>query len=106
MRILPWIFIALFILTCDAEYQDFETNKESLTKTSTNQPQVLIRETIFNVEIADTVEMRTDGLSGRKELDSNSGMLFLYQTGFPTTYLIFSSVFSAILSSVFSAKDG
>ena len=86
MRILPWIFIALFILTCDTEYHDFENNKESLTKTSTNQPQVLIRETIFNVEIADTVERRTTGLSGRKELDTNSGMLFLYQTGFPTTY--------------------
>lgn len=35
---------------------------------------------IINVEIADTVEKQVRGLSGRKNLPENSGMLFIFNT--------------------------
>lgn len=35
---------------------------------------------IINVEIADTVEKRTKGLSGRQSLPENQGMLFVFAT--------------------------
>lgn len=35
---------------------------------------------IINVEIADTVEKRSKGLSGRKSMPENQGMLFIFNT--------------------------
>ena len=86
MRIFAWTFTTFVILTCNFTHPDFETSQELLTGRAVNQAQVLIRKAIFNVEVAHTVEMRTIGLSGRKELNTDSGMLFLYQTGSPTAY--------------------
>jgi len=41
--------------------------------------QVIINNYVFNVEVANTEAMRTQGLSGRKSLDDNTGMLFVFE---------------------------
>ncbi len=40
---------------------------------------IKINETIFEVEIADTILGRAKGLSGRKTLEENKGMLFIFK---------------------------
>ena len=40
---------------------------------------IKINETIFEVEVADTILGRAKGLSGRKTLEENKGMLFLFK---------------------------
>lgn len=39
-----------------------------------------IDDTVLDVEIADTLEERTRGLSNRKELNERAGMLFIFET--------------------------
>ncbi len=41
-----------------------------------------VGDTFFNVEIADTMRSRTQGLSGRASLAENSGMLFVFPASF------------------------
>ena len=57
------------------------TNNRQLT---TNQAILRIGEKTIPVEIADTVEARTLGLSGRKSLEHNSGLLFVFEN--PSLY--------------------
>lgn len=47
-------------------------------QTSFNQQKVTIRNHTFMVEVADTDRLREKGLSGRKDLSPNTGMLFLF----------------------------
>lgn len=44
-----------------------------------NAPRVCFKEKCFQVEIADMPEERMTGLMGRHRLDSNSGMLFVFE---------------------------
>lgn len=48
------------------------------SKKNTNISQVEINGKIIKVELAKTNEARAKGLSGRKSLDPNSGMLFVF----------------------------
>lgn len=43
-----------------------------------NQTQIRVNETLVKVEVADTVAERSEGLSGRPSLASDSGMLFVF----------------------------
>lgn len=43
------------------------------------QPTITIHSHAFSVEIADTSDERTKGLSGRTNLDENTGMLFVFE---------------------------
>ena len=42
------------------------------------KPTIQIKDAVYTVEIADTDTKRTQGLSGKKGLESNAGMLFLF----------------------------
>ncbi|EKD25527.1 MAG: hypothetical protein ACD_80C00031G0001 [uncultured bacterium (gcode 4)] len=46
-------------------------------KSQTGKP-IFINNQRINVEIADTDSLRSKGLSGRKSLDQNAGMLFIF----------------------------
>ncbi|NQU77639.1 DUF192 domain-containing protein [Candidatus Falkowbacteria bacterium] len=39
-----------------------------------------VRETIFEVEVVDSLDKQIRGLSGRENLEENEGMLFVYNT--------------------------
>ncbi len=41
--------------------------------------EAVIREQVFKIEIADTAVSRMQGLSGRKDLDEQNGMLFVFK---------------------------
>lgn len=43
-----------------------------------NLTQIKVGDNVINVEIADTADTRTKGLSGRENLASDSGMLFVF----------------------------
>lgn len=45
-------------------------------------PAVLLGETTFKVEIVDTQDKRTLGLSGRESLPDDSGMLFVFENSY------------------------
>ena len=68
-------FFVLFISTLLFLTAFFLLQKK---QTSFNQQKVTIRNHPFMVEIADTDGLRTKGLSGRKDLSPNAGMLFLF----------------------------
>ena len=51
----------------------------SSTSTPSKETQVIIKNIVIPVELADTDEKRKKGLGGRESLASNSGMLFVYQ---------------------------
>lgn len=66
-----WILFILLILTVinsDRIYNLFSHQEKT----------ILIADRNFKVEIADTEAKRERGLSGRKNLDSNTGMLFIF----------------------------
>ena len=44
-------------------------------------PAVTVGNAVFEVEIADTPQLRTKGLSGRDTLPDMSGMLFVFESG-------------------------
>jgi len=48
--------------------------------TAYKKTKVLIGSTTFNAEIADTLSLRMKGLSGRRRLADNAGMLFIFPT--------------------------
>jgi len=51
-------------------------------------PQLTLGQTTISVEIADTPQTRAQGLSGRKALPENTGMLFMFpQVGLPTFWM-------------------
>ena len=57
------------------------TPASSPTPTPTPSPAVIIRDTPFAAEIADTPALRTKGLGYRDQLAANSGMLFVFPNG-------------------------
>ena len=94
VSVLFWVSILL--LACSASTVDEMTKVDFPTATieplmtnvpmETNQPletglkpMVLIGEASFIVEVADTQDKRTQGLSGREYLDQGAGMIFLYE---------------------------
>jgi uncharacterized membrane protein (UPF0127 family) len=46
----------------------------------TAEPAITVGNATFTVDLADTPEKRTRGLSGRPPLDANSGMLFVFES--------------------------
>ncbi len=50
-----------------------------ITLSCTSEPQVCFDNSCVNVEIADTLEEKSIGLSSRSSLDEGTGMLFLYE---------------------------
>ncbi len=86
-KILLLVFVTvIFVLSykflpyhcnCDAP---LVTTDSSGYKTS----QIMLGSTKLTAEIADTNELREEGLSGRDSLPTNTGMLFVFQT--PDTY--------------------
>lgn len=94
VSILFWV--PMLLLACSASTIDEMTKVDFPTATiqplmtnvpmETNQPleagskpMVLIGEASFIVELADTQDKRTQGLSGREYLDQGAGMIFLYE---------------------------
>ncbi len=51
---------------------------QDITQTPTKTNQLILGDTTFNLEIADTPATRAQGLSGRTELKTNEGMLFIF----------------------------
>ena len=49
-------------------------------------PLLHIGDTVYAVDLAVTPEERTQGLSGRPSMDTNRGMLFVYETDGPRTF--------------------
>ncbi len=73
--ILFFVFLFLF-LNRDSNFDQISLNqKQENLKTSF----IKIKDTILNVEIADTLEKRTLGLGKRKNLLENNGMLFIFE---------------------------
>lgn len=80
-----WIQLTLLVLVIfGGFYVSFNpTSLGSVTPFTGAQPvaqQVKINETVINVEVADTQALRTQGLSGRDQLDADSGMLFIFDS--------------------------
>lgn len=79
-------FVVLTVIVLAALYATFNaTLIDTLVKSQglvENTPQatkkVKVGETIINVEVADTAELRAKGLGGRASMDSQSGMLFVF----------------------------
>ncbi len=71
LKILTPVLIVLAIII-------FLTEKTQNQLAKTNLPVIKIGEAIVNVEIADTPDKRTLGLSGRTALLPNAGMLFVF----------------------------
>ena len=63
--------ISIFLLVLFISHSLYAENKKVLIKTDKNT-------IIYNVEIADTNEERQKGLMFRKQLNPNSGMLFIF----------------------------
>lgn len=68
------VFSAIFILLLVAVLVRF------LSRKPMNQREVMVGNNIFKVDIADTDLSRMLGLSGRKSLNENEGMLFVFPT--------------------------
>jgi len=79
------------IISADAISQTDSQNTSQKPSLVSNVPQSLDQKiekveiysdtgsAVFNVELADTPKLRTQGLSGRKQLNQNSGLLFLFE---------------------------
>lgn len=78
-----WIqIVALFIVILVSLFLTYNNNF-SLTGSNTqnqasNATQLKIGDTLLNIEIADTPDKRSIGLSNRDQLASDSGMLFIF----------------------------
>ena len=71
LKILTPVLIVLAIII-------FLTEKTQNQPTKTSPPTIKIGQAAVSVEIADTPEKRTSGLSGRTALLPNAGMLFVF----------------------------
>lgn len=75
------VFLIIIIFGGLAIYTSQITNLPFITTPrSTKVEEVIINNVKINVEVADTQEKRSRGLSGRDTLASNSGMLFIFKT--------------------------
>lgn len=82
-----WIQIGvLLIVVFGALYVSF--NQEFLSSvlpakglnSNLTQKQIMVGDTVVNIEVADTAAKRAQGLSGRESLASGSGMLFVFES--------------------------
>lgn len=80
--LIPFILVAIFI-TALGLFMKGQLNFDFLQKINPTAKQeqkiVTIASKNINVEIAKTSEERSKGLSGRKSLDAESGMLFVFE---------------------------
>lgn len=77
-----WGIILLLMLSTSACNYRFDSTSGKST------PSVSLREANITVEVADNFETRAKGLSGRSSLDSNTGMIFVFdQTGIPSFWM-------------------
>lgn len=75
---LPFIAVAAFVVFVGLLYQGKIGSLENVFINNTkNEKVVLLNDVKVKVEIAKTDEERQKGLSGRTQLDENSGMLFV-----------------------------
>jgi len=68
------------------KYQPTTPTPTTKNRVEEQKPKVKINNTEIEVEIADTPEKRTKGLSGRDSLDQNKGMLFVFPKGSNATF--------------------
>jgi hypothetical protein len=78
------IIVSLGLLA--KKYQSTTPTSPNKNQTEEKKPKVKINNTEIEVEIADTPEKRTKGLSGRDSLDQNKGMLFVFPKGSNATF--------------------
>jgi len=78
------IIVSLGLLA--KKYQSAAPTPTNKNQTEEQKPKVKINNTEIQVEIADTPEKRTKGLSGRNSLDQNKGMLFVFPKGSNATF--------------------
>jgi len=79
---LPFAAVAIFIVLVglfvknsgSIKIPNFSTPSENTSSSKT----ITVDSTVITVEIADTVDKRTQGLSGRTDLLGDSGMLFVF----------------------------
>lgn len=74
--IIPLIAVAVFIVAIGIYLQ--KTGIDLVNPTPAPSTTLSVNGNIINVEPAITTEQRSKGLSGRKSLESNSGMLFIF----------------------------
>lgn len=68
-------FCLLIIFGCADSYQiEVQSQNDIL-----NTPKVCFNEFCFNVEVADTLELRQKGLMYKEKLGTNEGMLFVFE---------------------------
>ncbi len=73
--------VALLIVIIGGLYFSFRDNSLGTNirpAVNNEQKSLLIKDKVLKVEVADTAEKRSRGLSGRERLDPNSGMLFVF----------------------------
>ncbi len=93
-------FVAVYSVSCSpatpaATGKSAETPANKATKPAVPAtvdrligPMVRIRDTTFTVDVADSLEIRAKGLSGRASLPPGAGMLFIFEdTGFHTFWM-------------------
>lgn len=68
------------------KYQPNTISQVGSSQTQDKKPKVKINDTEIEVEIADTEEKRTKGLSGRNSLEADKGMLFVFPKGTKATF--------------------
>jgi len=80
-KLVKILIIILIILTAWLVWYDFfgYPNSKNNVILSPKTEKISIGESIFNVEIVDSDTLRSRGLSGRKSLAQNSGMLFIFE---------------------------
>lgn len=79
------IYNFLILLVCTGMLVSCMTNDFAYPEFSVDKPQIgtlelMLGEYMYNVEIADTVDLHLKGLSGRTDLPENGGMLFVYDS--------------------------
>ncbi len=73
--IVTFLLLSLFLL---GSFFIFEALPKSLKVTENIEREIIIGENKFIVDVADTSALQTKGLSGRKNLGENTGMLFIF----------------------------
>lgn len=72
-------FIALIVVIFGVlAYSTGKLPSFSSTSSPSQETQVIIKNIVITVELADTDEKRKKGLGGRESLPTNAGMLFIY----------------------------
>lgn len=73
------IFIIIVGLLSKNSLQGNSKKYFNFLKPNSTVKQIKVGSTTIKVEVADTPEKRTKGLSGRNSMDFNSGMLFVFE---------------------------